>query len=144
MKHKKLLMTALIVALCASTVFCALWVRQTRDHSDLEQQCQYASRLAYERFRDYQDNGSDYDYYYGVSQLVSFYDSYTYLVTETEGSTDTDCLYLNQLLGVLMDYPELTTEQVRTLVNITSELSWEISNPNAYNQIFLLYNELTR
>lgn len=144
MRQHKYYIATLIVVICVAIVFYALWVRKSRDHSDLEQQCQYAARLAQDRFEDFRAKGSDYDYHYGVAQLVSFYDSYLLLTVETQGETNANCLYLNQLLGVLMDYPELTSEQVSQLVAITAILGRDISDANAFNQIFALYNQLTR
>ena len=141
-KNPKILAIALSVVLLASTVFGCLWILEKRDHSELEQLCRYSAHRACERFGSYRDKDSGYDYDYGVSELVSFYNSYMNLIIGETGSTDTNCIYLNQLLGVLMKKPELTAEQKNTLVMITDQLSRDIYDVNVYDDIFFLYNQL--
>ena len=97
---------------------------------------------SHSRFCDYRDEGSAYDYHYGVSEFVSFYNSYMSLITADSGQTDVNCIYLNQLIGRLMYFPELTDDQVGQLVAITAMLSEDIYDENAYNQMFSLFNSM--
>ena len=104
----------------------------------------YSAERAAERFRQYEEYRSEFDYHYAVSELNSFCNAYHYLVVETEGSTDTNFVWLNQLVGELMDYPELTQEQIVLLASAMDTLSGNISDDNAYDDIFAVYNELVR
>ncbi len=133
-----------VLLLILSIVFCGLWRMASRDTSQLEQLCQYSVSRACERFGDYRKTGSQYDYQYGVSELTSFYNSYTLLTVETTGSTNTDCTQVNQLLGMLMDLPELSGEALELLISATGELSRDIHDQNAYAQLLAVYHAITR
>ena len=144
MKGKKLLALLLIMAVCCAAVFGILWSREKKDHSDLEFLCRYSAYRAYDRFSKLRDGDSDYDYRYGVAELTSFYNAYMNLVIANTDTTDTNCLYLNQLLGELMDATELTQERINELITISSMLSEDIYDESAFQRIFSLYNELSR
>jgi len=89
-------------------------------------------------------NANEYDYHYGVAELTAFYDAYCILRIETKGELDTNCLYINQLLGELLDHPELNEDQVKMLVELSGILKENPHDGNAYVLVFALYNELTR
>lgn len=144
MKNRKGNVILIAVLLCASFVFAGLWIGEKRDHSELEDLCVSSAYRAYDRFSRYLDSGSAYDYAYGVAELESFFNSYMSLVVLETGSTDPNCVYLNQLIGTLMDYPELTKHQKMMLVSISAGLKENIYDLNVYDDIFALYNELTR
>ena len=99
---KNYLYCALVILTCLSILLCGFWMKGKREHKDLETLCQYSAGRVYERFARYQQQGSEYDYHYGVSEMVSFLNSYKLLIVETEGQTNTNCGYLNQLVGKLM------------------------------------------
>ena len=66
--------------------------------AELEQLCSYCAYNVYERFSDYRERGSEYAYHYGVAELTAYYNCYSMLMSETEGSL-TNRKYLNSLLG---------------------------------------------
>ena len=144
MKNRKVYVFLIALLLCASIIFAGLWIGEKRDHSELEDLCIYSAYSAYDRFSRYLENGSAYDYAYGVAELESFLNSYMSLVVLKTGSTDPNCVYLNQLIGVLMDQPELTDSQKMMLVSICAGLKENIYDLNVYDDIFALYNELAR
>jgi len=141
---KKILVVLLAISVLGCAVFGWLWNRQRNDASDLERACAFAAGNANARFWDYLCEGNEYDYRYGVAELTAFYDAYALLCSETEGSSDTNCLHTNQLLGVLMDYPALQEEQVKMLVELTGLLKEDPRDGNAYILVFDLYNQLAR
>ena len=141
MKNRLLIPCAVLLCLCL--VFGGLWLKEKQDSSELEQLCSYCAYNVYERFSDYRERGSEYAYHYGVAELTAYYNCYSMLMSETEGSL-TNRKYLNSLLGVLMDYPELTKEQIGQLVTIGYQLSRNVYDENAYDDVFSLYNELSR
>ena len=144
MKFKRLVIALLVCALCTLMVCAFGWYRAERDQSDLEQVCYYAAANANERFCSYQQRGSEYDYHYAVSELTAFYDAYAVLTAGSDSVPDSNRLYLNQLLGHLMDYPELDGEVVQLLAELTAKLKVDIHDANAYDDIFCVYNHLAR
>lgn len=139
---KTILRVALIAVICLAIVFCSLLLNEKADTSDAEDLCRHSARLAYSRFSEYREDGAAYDYHYAVAELESFRNAYMALVTEEKGSTNPYCIYLNQLIGKLMEFPELTPLQIDELVSITSMLANDIHDDNAYHKVFSLYNEL--
>ena len=117
-------------------------MKEKSEYTELENLCRYSAVRVHDRFVQYQQRGSEYDYRYGVSELVSFLNSYKLLTVETERQTNTDCLYLNQLIGKLMDIPHLNRDQLRQLVEIAGLLCENIRDETAYQRIFSLFNEL--
>ena len=144
MGSKKIFVIFLVIALCCSMVFGILWQREKNDTSDLEQVCITALTGANCRLVDYLDHFSAYDYHYAVAEMEAFYDAYCVYRSKTAEELRTNCVYANQLIGELMDYPDLTKEQVEELISITCLLIENIDDENAYHRIFALYNELTR
>ncbi len=142
--NSRILKWTAVLLLILTIVFCGLWWRASRDTSQLEQLCRYSASRACDRFGDYMETGSQYDFRYGVSELTSFYNSYTLLTVETTGSTNTDCTQVNQLLGMLMDLPELSGETVELLICATERLSRDIHDQNAYAELFAAYNAIAR
>jgi len=143
-KNRKGYVILIAVLLCVSIVFACLWIAEKKDHSELEDLCVVSAYRAHDRFSRYLDSGSAYDYAYGVAELESFLNSYMSLVVLETGSTDPNCVYLNQLIGRLMNQPELTQEQKKMLVSISAGLKENIYDLNVYDDVFALYNELTR
>ncbi len=141
---RKVLAVLLAISILGCAAFSLLWSCLRNDAPVMEQACTYAAGNANARFWDYLSYGNEYDYRYGVAELTAFYDAYVLLCTETEGSTNTNCLHINQLLGILMDYPVLQEEQVKMLVELTGLLKENPGDGNAYVLVFDLYNQLTR
>ena len=133
----------LVTAMILAVVFGFLWYRERNDHTDLEQLCAHSASSAHARFCDYHATGSTFSYHYGVAELVSFYNSYKLLCVETQGSTDTNCLYLNNLIGSLMLSREAPEEVSDQLVAITALLSENIYDDNAFDLAFFVHNQLS-
>lgn len=140
----KLLCIALVVFICLSVMFFGNWMFEKQNNAELESLCQYSAGRMRGRFADYGENGSEYDYHYGVSELVSFYNAYFHLTAESAGSTDSNCLHINLLLGELMKYPELSSEQINLMVSVAGMLLENVHDDNAHRLIFELYNTLVR
>jgi len=139
---KTFLYSTLVFFVCFTIVLCGLWTKERTEYAGLENLCRYSAGRVQDRFVQYQQRGSEYDYRYGVSELVSFLNSYKLLIVETEGQTNTNCLYLNQLIGKLMGLPSLTSDQAGRLAEIGGLLSKDIRDETAYQKIFSLFNEL--
>ena len=142
-KGRKITMILLVAAMILAGVFGFLWHRECSSYAELEQLCLHSAHSAHERFSDYHATGSSFSYYYGVAELVSFYNSYKLLCVETEGSTDTNCLYLNNLIGSLMLSQEAPEEVSDQLVAITALLSENIYDDNAFDLAFYVHNQLS-
>ena len=134
----------MIAAVFCSGVFAFLWNQERKDHGDLESLCVSCAYRAFDRFSELREGKSDFNYCYGVAEMTAFYNVYMKLTVETTGSTDANCVYLNQLLGDLMYQPELTAQQVNELIAISFMLSEDIYDESAYQRVFSLHNELTR
>ncbi len=128
------------VFLCLCLVFCGLWIQERREQENLEQLCQGSAMRAMERFLDYRDTGSAYDYAYGVSELTSFYNAYCLL----DENTHTNRVSLNQLLGKLMYFPPLEKPEIESLMDAMAMLSRNPEDENAYWKLTYVYNVLER
>lgn len=141
---KRLMAVLLAIALCLSGVLYGLWVKERNDHSELEELAQYCANSANKRFEDYRARPSDFNFNYGVSEFVSFYNAYFKLTVEKDGSTDSNVLYINQLIADLMFEPEEAKGYIDELIQITNLLEADIYDDEAYRLIFSLHNQLSR
>ncbi len=137
---KRLIYGLTAVLLCLCLIFCGLWMQERNNQEDLEQLCRLSAMRAMERFTDYRDTGSAYDYAYGVSELTSFYNAYC-LLSE---NTHTNRISLNQLLGKLMYFPKLETHEIEYLMDAMGMLSRNPEDENAYWKLTYVYNVLER
>ena len=133
----------LVAALCSCTALGLSWNHEKQKADKFETVCRYAAENANTRFQGYLNTGSEYDYHYAVAELTAFYDALVVLTDGSEESHDIR-ISLNRLLGELMEYPDLSEDQLRDLIDLTAMLKADHFDDNAYIRISNVYNSLTR
>ncbi len=132
------------VTICLCILFCSLWLFERNAQNEMKRLCQYSAHRTAARFASYRETGSEYDYSYGVAELVSFYNAYTMLVTNSKDATDMNCISLNRLIGVLMDRQELSREQIDCITKAMHQLEQNAFDENAYIGLDSVYFALTK
>ena len=90
-------------------------------------------------FEKYRDSAHESDYLYGVSAFKSFINSYK-LLTEGDSSQSLSYTYCNELYGSMVLFPGKCQDNIDSLIDITSLLSEDSLDANAFIKVSELNN----
>ena len=132
----------LIVCLSISTVtFMLLWQGQKNNKDDIRALAQASAADACTQFTEYQTNGCDSSYWYGVAAFRSFQQAYHSL---TEGTNKAaNYTFCNEVYGCLVLSPEISQSYISEIIETMSILSSDVEDENGYIRMSELRNSLT-
>lgn len=138
---KKRIQVILIVCLSISTlVFALLWQWQKNDKDDIRALAQASAADAYTRFAEYQADGCESSYWYGVAAFRSFQQAYYSL---TEGTNKAvNYTFCNEVYGCLVLSPEKSRSHISEIVETMRILSLDVQDENGYIGMSELRNDL--
>lgn len=133
----------LIVCLSISTVtFMLLWQGQKNNKDDIRALAQASAADACIQFTEYQTNGCESSYWYGVAAFRSFQQAYHLL---TEGTNKAaNYTFCNEVYGCLVLSPEISQSNISEIIETMSILSSDVEDENGYIRMSELRNSLTR
>ncbi|MDY5007751.1 hypothetical protein [Candidatus Allofournierella merdipullorum] len=133
----------LIVCLSISTVtFMLLWQGQKNNKDDIRALAQASAADACIQFTEYQTNGCESSYWYGVAAFRSFQQAYHSL---TEGTNKAaNYTFCNEVYGCLVLSPEISQSNISEIIETMSILSSDVEDENGYIRMSELRNSLTR
>ncbi len=138
---KKRLEVFIIICLAISTlVFALLWQNQKSNKDDIRALAQASAAEACARFTEYQTNGFESSYWYGVSAFHTFQQAYYFL---TEGTNKgVNYTFCNEVYGCLVLNPEGSQSYISEIIEIMSILSADAEDENGYIRMSELRNSL--
>lgn len=141
MRTKRRLTTIIIVCLTIfSLLFAVLWQRAENNKDDIRQLAQASASDAYSQFVDYQTNGEESSYWYGVAAFRSFEQAYYLLIDGTNKSSN--YVFCNEVYGYLVLSPEKSQEHIVEIIEIMEMLSMNVENEDGYLRMADLRNNI--
>ncbi len=141
---KNRIKTILIICLAASTLlFVFLWQSEKNEKSykdDVQLLAQSSARSSYEHFVEYQKNGDESSYWYGVADFRAFEQAYQLLIVNT--NKNSDYLFCNEVYGLLVLTPEKCQERIADIIETMELLAKDVEDVNGYNKMSSLRNRL--
>ena len=133
--------SAIIMAalLLLAVSFFFLWQRQQPQPKEMVQLCQNSAAAALEDFHQFEQSGSEADYWSGVAEFKSFLNAFSYLREEKQQMEYLDC---NQVYGVLLLNPEKAQQDLPLLLKALELLGRDYTDPNGYLRMNELKNQL--
>lgn len=138
---KKRFEVFLIVCLSISTlVFVLLWQSEKNNKDDMRALAQASAMDAYSQFTEYQADGSESSYWYGVAAFRSFQQAYHSL---TEGTNKAvNYTFCNEVYGYLVLHPEVSQSYISEIIETMRILSLDVEDENGYIKMSELRNSL--
>lgn len=130
----------LVVFLCASVVFCALWQKEKHDRSDMELLCQASAAQCLDALEDYSATGSQVSFNNAMADFRVFMQSYHLLTEDTDSNME--CIYFNEVYGSMVCAPEKIDASLDALIGAMKLLSQDIYDYTGHNLMYDLYIEL--
>lgn len=138
---KKRLEVFLIVCLSISTlVFALLWQSEKNNKDDIRALAQASAADAYIQFTEYETDGCESSYWYGVAAFRSFQQAY-YSLTEGTNKAD-NYTFCNEVYGYLVANPEISQSYISEIIETMSILSLDVEDENGYIRMSELRNSL--
>jgi len=137
MKKRTWISTAVIVillALCAS-----LWQHTTEKSNVLEVMCKSSVNAALEHFEEYAVGERESDYIAGVAEFRTYMTAYLCFIDNGGSAEYTWC---NSLYGKMTLKPETVKTHIPELVEALQYLAEDFDDPNGFNAINVLNNQL--
>ena len=138
---KKRFGALLIVCLSVSTlVFALLWQSQKNNKDDIRALAQASAADACIQFTEYQTDGCESSYWYGVAAFRSFQQAYDSL---TEGTNKAvNYTFCNEVYGCLVLRPEDSQSYISEIIETMRILSLDVEDENGYIRMSELRNSL--
>ena len=136
MKNRQLWRIVSICLLVTTVVFCALWVHEKNDLSDIEQLAQYGATESLAFFGEYRDTGDIGMYWSGVASFRSFENAFTLLNDYDEG--DSDLAVCNAVFAQLLLHQEKFDACRDKLLETLSVLSIDVTDPRGMTLMYEL------
>ena len=131
----------IIICLVISTVvFGVLWQRAENNDKDIKSLAQTSAFQAYTQFLEYEKNGHESDYWYGVGDFRAFQQAYSLMTQDTNKSTNSH--YCNDFYGYLVLSPEECQSHISEVVEVLNILAKNVEDENGYIRMFELENLL--
>ncbi len=128
---KKIFISTVAILLLVAVVFCALWISEKNDRSDMEELCQYSVSGALVDFTEFEKGGADGQYWSAVSHFGTYIDAWTQL-----GGTETvEYSWCNELYGYMLLKPQAVQENLGELLKALEDLDDDYLNPNGHDRI---------
>ena len=138
---KKRFEVFLIVCLSISTlIFALLWQSQKHDTNDLRALAQARAADACAQFTEYQADGCESSYWYGVAAFRSFQQACYSLTEGTDKAVN--YTFCNEVYGYLVLRPEISQSHISELIETMSILSLDVEDENGYIKMSELRNSL--
>ena len=140
---KKRFEAFLIVCLSISTlIFALLWQSQRNNKDDIRALAQASAADACIQFTEYQTDGCESSYWYGVAAFRSFQQAYHSL---TEGTNKAaNYTFCNEVYGYLVLSPEISQSYISEIIETMSILSLDVEDENGHIKMSELRNSLKR
>lgn len=123
----------LLIVLCVS-----LWQYKTFKNDKLEVMCKSSVNAALEHFEEFETGKDEADYIAGVAEFRTYMAAYLCL----EDESNTDYIWCNILYGDMILNPEKVKAHIPDLVDALEYLAEDYDNPNGFNLINALNNQL--
>ena len=138
---KKRFGALLIVCLSVSTlVFALLWQSQKHNKDDIRALAQASAADACIQFTEYQTDGCESSYWYGVAAFRSFQQAYDSL---TEGTNKAvNYTFCNEVYGCLVLRPKDSQSYISEIIETMRILSLDVEDENGYIRMSELRNSL--
>mgnify|MGYP001781154419 FL=1 len=138
---KKRFEVFLIVCLSISTLtFALLWQSQKNDKNNIRALAQASAADACAQFTEYQTDGCESSYWYGVAAFRSFQQAYYSLTEGTDKAVN--YTFCNEVYGYLGLSPEISQSHISELIETMSILSLDVEDENGYSKMSELQNSL--
>ncbi len=139
MKKWSWIWVALIIVLA---VICAnLWQHKTVEQNDLKVMCKSSVNAALEHFDEYSSNENDANYIAGVAEFRAYMTAYLCL---TDEASSAEYIWCNTLYSEMTLHPEKVKTNIQGLIDALEYLAEDYADPNGFNLINNLANELTQ
>ncbi len=138
---KKRFEVILIVCLSISTLtFALLWQNQKNNKDDIRALAQAGAADACTHFAEYQTDGCESSYWYGVAAFRSFQQAYHSL---TEGTNKAvNYTFCNEVYGYLVLSPEISQSHISEIIETMRILSLDVEDENGYIRMSELRSSL--
>lgn len=123
----KMISTLLVVFVILSAVFGGLWLHEKNDQSDLELLCSSSAKQSCMFFQDYQEQGAESDYWYGVAEFHSFMSTWIML-----HDGDMDYIEFSRAYGSMAISPDKVKENMGKLLTALELFAADSSDVNGF------------
>lgn len=138
---KKRFEVFLIVCLSISTLtFALLWQNQKNNKDDIRALAQASAADACTQFTEYQTDGCESSYWYGVAAFRSFQQAYYSLTEGTDKAVN--YTFCNEVYGYLVLNPEISQSHISEIIETMRILSLDVEDENGYSKMSELRNSL--
>ena len=110
------------------------------DKNDIRALAQASAADACAQFTEYQTDGCESSYWYGVAAFRSFQQAYYSLTEGTDKAVN--YTFCNEVYGYLVLRPEISQSHISELIETMSILSLDIEDENGYSKMSELRNSL--
>lgn len=131
-------LVAIISAFLLIIICVLLWQFRTSDNDMLEVMCKSSANTALARFKEYEIHQEESDYIAGVAEFRTYMTAYLLLQEESNA----DYIWCNILYGDMILHSENVKAHISELVAALEYLAEDYDDPNGFNFINMLNNQL--